>query len=132
MSTQQCLDAGAWTCTLAWTCGSNFQGLGEELLGRGNACPIWRGEELRESERGFTPTQIGEILSRNHSDADVGIKAIISVIQAKIMGVDMDFYDNEVVVKTPESVDRRLAESPENWNASSERWRGEEEERRVN
>ncbi|GFY90425.1 hypothetical protein Acr_07g0006220 [Actinidia rufa] len=50
--------------------------------------------------------------------------AVISVMQAKILGIDVDFCDKEVVKKTHECVDWRLAELPENWNTSPERGGG--------
>lgn len=60
----------------------------------------------------LTPAHIGEILLRNRKEADVAIKAVISAMQAKILGADVE------VVESDETAGE-VAESPENWNLSS-------------
>ncbi|KAL6989690.1 hypothetical protein U1Q18_015442, partial [Sarracenia purpurea var. burkii] len=81
-------------------------------------------ESCIRSGGALTPAQVGEILLRNRRDTDLAIKAVISAMQAKILGADVvDFTEHgrehdEVGAKTPESIDRRLTDSPENWNSS--------------
>lgn len=91
-------------------------------------------ESCIRSGGSLTPAQIGEILLRNRRDADVAVKAVVSAMQAKILGADDDMAGNgmecgreyeEAVARTPESIDQRLTESPGNWvEDSSERFGG--------
>lgn len=68
---------------------------------------------------GLTPAQIGEILLRNRRDADVAVKAVITAMQAKILSADVEPVEsNDAAARTPESIDRRLMDSPENWEVS--------------
>ncbi|KVI00619.1 AAA-ATPase At5g57480-like [Cynara cardunculus var. scolymus] len=62
----------------------------------------------------LTPAQIGEILLRNRKEADVAMKAVISAMQAKILGADV-----EVEVVESDDTAAEVAESPENWDISS-------------
>lgn len=93
-------------------------------------------ESCIRSGGGLTPAQIGEILLRNRRDADVAVKAVLSAMQAKILGADVDDEDMEgngiaescggeyedVVARTTPG---RLKESPENWmEESAERFGG--------
>ncbi|XP_057496398.1 AAA-ATPase At4g25835-like [Actinidia eriantha] len=107
------------------TCGPHaFRALVKNYLGVETHALFDVAESCGKAGGALTPAQIGEILLRNRSDANMAIKAVISVMQAKILGVDVDFCDKEVVAKTHESVDWRLAELPENWNTSPERGGG--------
>ncbi|KAF8403935.1 hypothetical protein HHK36_012042 [Tetracentron sinense] len=63
----------------------------------------------------LTPAEIGEMLLRNRRDVDVAIKAVVSAFQASILSVGRESDDP---AKTPESLDRKLLESPENWDSS--------------
>lgn len=77
---------------------------------------------------GLTPAQIGEMLLRNRNDADVAIKAVISAMQAKILGGDRDpvegYWESEDAVRTPEIKERGLTKSPEKWESSPENYGG--------
>ncbi|CAL5340514.1 unnamed protein product [Camellia sinensis] len=105
-------------------CGAHaFKALVAKYLGVGSHVLFDVAESCIRSGGALTPAQIGEILLRNRRDADVAIKAVISAMQAKILGANVDFIEGsreyeEAGVKTPESVDRRLVESPENWETS--------------
>ncbi|GFZ00629.1 hypothetical protein Acr_14g0002640 [Actinidia rufa] len=103
-------------------CGPHaFKALVKNYLGVETHALFDVAESCLKAAGALMPAQIGEILLRNRSDADLAIKAVISAMQAKILGLDVDFCDEEVVANTPESVDRRLAESPDNWDTSMER-----------
>ncbi|KAF5944856.1 hypothetical protein HYC85_018933 [Camellia sinensis] len=110
------------------TCGVHaFKALVMNYLGVESHAMFDVAESCIRSGGALTPAQIGEILLRNRRDADVAIKAVISAMQAKILGADVDFnnsrheYD-DVAGKTVESGDRKvMVLSPENWEDSE--WR---------
>lgn len=96
-------------------------------------------ESCIRSGGGLTPAQIGEILLRNRRDADVAVKAVLSAMQAKILGADVDVDDeedmeeNRIAESCGEEYENvvatinpgRLTESSENWvKRSSERFGG--------
>ncbi|XP_042480911.1 AAA-ATPase At4g30250-like [Macadamia integrifolia] len=77
----------------------------------------------------LTPAEIGEIMLRNRTDADVAIKAVISALQVSILrGEREPLVEPEERPTTPEerpttpeaeSIDRMLdSPSPENWESS--------------
>ncbi|KAL8495881.1 hypothetical protein ACS0TY_019846 [Phlomoides rotata] len=83
----------------------------------------------------LTPAQVGEILLRNRRDADVAVKAVISAMQAKILGADVDAIEGSVeyddVAKTPETVaGGRLCESPDNLDGCTKKF-DEKKERSI-
>ncbi|XAR54299.1 hypothetical protein NMG60_11029362 [Bertholletia excelsa] len=112
------------------TCGPHaFRALVKNYLGVNSHVLFNVAESCIRSGGGLTPAQIGEILLRNRRDADVAMKAVIAAMQAKILGATIGFrerspgYENTGAEK-PESIDWRLMESPENWDASPRRFEG--------
>lgn len=98
------------------TCGIHaFKALAMNYLGMDSHAMFDVVESCIRSGGALTPAQIGEILLRNRADAEVAIKEVASAMQAKILGVDREPDD---LAKTPESIDRTLMESPENWVSS--------------
>ncbi|KAI3444924.1 hypothetical protein Pfo_001589 [Paulownia fortunei] len=120
------------------TCGMHaFKALVRNYLGLESHVLFDVVESCMRSGGALTPAQIGEILLRNRRDADVAVKAVISAMQAKILGADVDATDGSIeyddVAKTPESVaDRRLCESPENLGGSPEKFDGKKRKERGN
>ncbi|KAK3024638.1 hypothetical protein RJ639_043262 [Escallonia herrerae] len=80
-------------------------------------------ESCMRSGGALTPAQMGEILLRNRKDADVAIRGVAAAMQAKILCADTDTTEGgrecDYGTRTPESFDRRLMDSPENWDGSS-------------
>nr|GMC84580.1 AAA-ATPase At4g25835-like [Ipomoea batatas] len=111
------------------TCGPHaFKALVKNYLGVESHALFGVAEGCIRSGGGLTPAQIGEILLRNRRNADVAVKAVISAMQAKILGVTMDAIeggpDYDDLARSPESMERRLAEPPENWEGSPEKCGG--------
>ncbi|XP_052211012.1 AAA-ATPase At4g25835-like [Diospyros lotus] len=113
------------------TCGAHaFKALVKNYLGVESHALFDVAESCIRSGGALTPAQIGEILLRNRRDADVAMKAVISAMQAKMLGADVDLAEggreyDEWTARTPESsLERRLTESPENWDGSPGRCRG--------
>lgn len=110
------------------TCGVHaFRALVRNYLGLESHVLFDVVESCMRSGGALTPAQIGEILLRNRRDADVAVKAVVSAMQAKILGADVDGggieYDD--VAKTPDSVaDRRLLEWPDNLGGSPDKFEG--------
>lgn len=112
------------------TCGMHaFKALVKNYLGVDSNASFDVVESCIRSGGGLTPAQIGEILLRNRGDADVAVKAVVSAMQAKALGVEVGDghrhggggeYDD--VAKTTESFDRRLTGSPDNWEGSPEKF----------
>ncbi|KAK6162818.1 hypothetical protein DH2020_002659 [Rehmannia glutinosa] len=92
-------------------------------------------ESCMRSGGALTPAQIGEILLRNRRDADVAVKAVVTAMQAKILGADVDATEGGIeyddVFKTTESMaDRRLCGSPDNLGGSPEKFDGKKRKER--
>ncbi|XP_034703366.1 AAA-ATPase At4g25835-like [Vitis riparia] len=102
------------------TCGIHaFKALAANYLGLESHPLFDVVESCIRSGGTLTPAQVGEILLRNRRDAEVAIKAVISAMQARILGAEREPIEYEEMAKSPESVERGLMESPENWEASS-------------
>ncbi|KAA8520304.1 hypothetical protein F0562_014560 [Nyssa sinensis] len=108
------------------TCGMHaFKALVMNYLGVDTHALFDVAESCILSGGALTPAQIGEILLRNRRNADVAIKEVISAMQARILSGDVEIPEAEyTVAKTPESMDRGLMESPENWETSPGRFGG--------
>nr|GMC82434.1 AAA-ATPase At4g25835-like [Ipomoea batatas] len=111
------------------TCGPHaFKALVKNYLGVESHALFDVAEGCIRSGGGLTPAQIGEILLRNRRNADVAVKAVISAMQAKILGVTMDAIEGgpeyDDLARSPESMERRLAELPENWEGSPDKCGG--------
>lgn len=111
------------------TCGVHaFKALVKNYLGVESHVLFDVAESCIRSGGALTPAQTGEILLRNRRDADVAVKAVVSAMQAKILGAHVEGRDGEChddMARTPESIERRLTESPENWDGSPGRKRRE-------
>ncbi|CBI32158.3 unnamed protein product, partial [Vitis vinifera] len=102
------------------TCGIHaFKALAANYLGLESHPLFDVVESCIRSGGTLTPAQVGEILLRNRRDAEVAIKAVISAMQARILGAEREPIEYEEMAKSPESVERGLMESPENWETSS-------------
>lgn len=104
------------------TCGIHaFKALASNYLGLGSEThPLFDVvESCIRSGVSLTPAQVGEILLRNRRDCEVAIKAVITAMQARILGAEREPIEYEEMVKSPESLERGLMESPENWETSS-------------
>ncbi|XP_027106684.1 AAA-ATPase At4g30250-like [Coffea arabica] len=109
------------------TCGMHaFKALVKNYLGVDSNASFDVAESCIRSGGALAPAQIAEILLRNRKDADVAVKAVISAMQAKILGVEGagdhhggGEYDD--LAKSLESFDRRLMGSPDNWEGSPEK-----------
>ncbi|CAK9144784.1 unnamed protein product [Ilex paraguariensis] len=111
------------------TCGMHaFKSLVKNYLGVDSHVLYDVVESCMRAGGALTPAHVGEILLRNRKDADVAVKAVVSAMQAKILGTDLDVGDGgkdyNDGTRTPESMERRLVESPENWEGSPEKFGG--------
>jgi chaperone BCS1 len=79
-------------------------------------------ESCVRSGGALTPAQVGEILLRNRRNADVALREVVSVMQAKILGLGRcgngaqggeAMESDDVAVRSPDSV--LMVGSPENW-----------------
>lgn len=75
-------------------------------------------ESCIRSGGNLTPAQVGEILLRNRRDGEAAIKAVITAMQARILGIERDAIEYEEMAKSPESAERGLMESPDRWETS--------------
>ncbi|KAI3448953.1 hypothetical protein Pfo_005618 [Paulownia fortunei] len=113
------------------TCGMHaFKTLVKNYLGVDSHALFDVAESCMRSGGALTPAQIGEILLRNRRDADVAVKAVVSAMQAKVLGADMDAKEGgkeyDEVAKTPERVaEGRLCGWPDNWERSQEKFGGQ-------
>lgn len=99
------------------TCGVHaFKQLVKNYLGLDSHMLFDVAESCVRAGGALTPAQIGEILLRNRRDADVALKAVVSAMQAKILGCDVEAEGDEVA-KSPE----RAGGSPENWEGWPEK-----------
>ncbi|KAH6767613.1 hypothetical protein C2S52_018596 [Perilla frutescens var. hirtella] len=107
------------------TCGMHaFKALMKNYMGVESHALFEVVESCMRSGGGLTPAQIGEILLRNWRDADVAIKAVVSAMQVKILGGDLDVMYEEAA-KTPERVvEGRFCGSPENWSPNKRKEKG--------
>lgn len=119
------------------TCGMHaFKALVRNYLGLESHALFDVVESCMRSGGALTPAQVGEILLRNRRDADVAVKAVITAMQAKILGADVDAIEGSVeyddVARTPESVGgrRRFTESPDNLDGSTEKFDGRKKKER--
>ena len=102
------------------TCGIHaFKALAGNYLGLESHPLFDVVESCIRSGGSLTPAQVGEILLRNRRDCEVAIKAVISAMQARILGAEREPIEYEEMAKSPESLERGLMESPENWETSS-------------
>lgn len=111
------------------TCGMHaFKALVKNYLGVETHALFDVVESCIRAGGALTPAQIGEILLRNRKDADVAVKTVLLAMQAKILGGDVEAVDggreSDDATRSPESLDRRLMLSPENWDGSPGRGGG--------
>lgn len=116
------------------TCGMHaFKALVRNYLGLESHVLFDVVESCVRSGGSLTPAQVGEILLRNRRDADVAVKAVLSAMQAKILGADVDAIEYDDVAKTPESIaDRRLWQSPDNLDDKLDGRKKKERDSKVN
>ncbi|XP_022863591.1 AAA-ATPase At4g30250-like isoform X2 [Olea europaea var. sylvestris] len=100
------------------TCGMHaFKTLVKNYLGVDSHMLFDVVESCIRSGGGLTPAQISEILLRNRRNADVAVKAVISLMQAKILGANMDIIEGGMeyddMAKSPDNLDRGSTESPQ-------------------
>lgn len=78
------------------TCGMHaFKALVKNYLGIDSHALFDVVESCIRTGGGLTPAQIGEILLRNRKDADVAVKSVVSAMQAKILGADVEGMEKE-------------------------------------
>ncbi|KAG8391339.1 hypothetical protein BUALT_Bualt01G0177600 [Buddleja alternifolia] len=117
------------------TCGMHaLKALVKNYLGLESHVLFDAAESCVRSGGALTPAQVGEILLRNRRDADVAVKAVVSAMQAKILGGHVDGgreYDE--MAKTPEGMaEQRLCESPDNFEGLAEKFEGKKRKERFN
>ncbi|XAR63383.1 hypothetical protein NMG60_11023296 [Bertholletia excelsa] len=109
------------------TCGEHaFRAMVKNYLGVDTHALFDVADSCIRSGGALTPAQIGEILMRNRQDSNVAIKSVVTAMQAKILGADIEFAGSgcrggDVMAKLAESFDRKGLESPENWEMSPAR-----------
>lgn len=106
------------------TCGMHaFKVLVKNYLGLDSHVLFDVVERCIRSGGALTPAHIGEILLRNRMDADVAVKSVLTAMQEKFLGVEVDSRENrneyDDMARTPESIGRKLVESPDNWAEGS-------------
>ncbi|XP_059651777.1 AAA-ATPase At4g30250-like [Cornus florida] len=99
------------------TCGMHaFKALVMNYLGVESHALFDVAESCIRSGGALTPAQIGEILLRNRRNADVAVKAVITAMQARILGADVELP--EMDAEECMVVERGLESPPGNWETS--------------
>ncbi|KAF8395935.1 hypothetical protein HHK36_019891 [Tetracentron sinense] len=98
-----------------------FKALAMNYLGVESHARFGEVESCIRGGGALTPAEIGEILLRNRRDVDVAIKAVIMALQASLLMADRESDDRG---RMPESIDRKLLESPDNWDSSPGKFDG--------
>ncbi|KAH6789674.1 hypothetical protein C2S51_004680 [Perilla frutescens var. frutescens] len=107
------------------TCGMHaFRALVRNYLGLESHVLFDVVESCMRSGGALTPAQIGEILLRNRRDADVAVKAVVSAMQAKILGADVESADGIGSFEYDDVAPESMCEWPDNLGGSPEKFDG--------